>query len=227
LTCTGPQANSCLTCADSFTFDSNTSSCLPPSTASDFALQQAYYFLGFNANSNWWPQGVTACTSTTILGYTTGTYQIKFTNLKPHFALRVMFAHFLPVAAGGSVDSNIVIGYDGGNTKNVPIKTSLAGSNTPTYNCGTASTFIETYVDYSFTHTATATTNITITTSGLNFGLREFILIVKLCNGACTSCNGYTTSNCTGCADTNRLFNVVTPTTNYTGTCVCVNFFYE
>jgi hypothetical protein len=225
--CTGPQANSCLTCADAFTFDSTTSSCLPPSSASDFTLQQAYYFLGFNANSNWSPQDVTACSATTLLGYTTGTYNIKFTSLKAHFALRVMFAHFLPVSAGGSANTNIVVGYDGANLNNIALTANLAGSNTPVYNCGSSTTFIETYVDYSFSHTVTATTNITISTSGLSFGLREVFIIVKLCNGACTSCNGYSTSSCTGCADGARLSNVITPTTDFTGICVCVGNYYE
>jgi hypothetical protein len=52
-----------------------------------------------------------------------------------------MFAHYLQVVAGGSANTNIGIGYDG-TVINTPIIANLARSNTPTYNCGTAMTFI-------------------------------------------------------------------------------------
>jgi hypothetical protein len=229
VTCTGPQATSCLTCSSNFTFNSNTSSCTPPSTASDYTLQQAYYFLGFNANSNWSPTAVITCSQTTLLGTTSGTYTVTFSGLKAHFAVRTMFAHYLLLSAGGSISTNIGISYDAV-VKNVAVSANLAGSNTPTLDCtsslGYAATFVQTYVDSSASHTASSIT-IKITTSSYTFALREAIFIVKLCNGVCTSCNGYYSNNCNACADSNRLSNVVTTTTDFTGTCVCVGTYYQ
>jgi hypothetical protein len=193
LTCTGPLATSCLSCSDNFTFNSNTSACIPPSTSSDYTIQQVYYFMGFNAVSNWSPTGVITCYQTTLLGLTSGTYTVGFTSLPNHYAVRVMFAHYLSIGLAGSVTTNIQIGYDG-TYKNTPVSVSTANSNNPQLNCvaplGYWASFVQTYVDSSASHTSSSI-NIGITTSGSTFGLREVIIILKLCNGVCTACNGY------------------------------------
>ena len=225
-TCTGPLASQCLTCATNFALNSNTSTCSPPLTAADYTIQQAYYFLGFNAVSGWSPSGVTTCSSTTLLGLTTGTYTVTFSSLKSHFAVRVMFAHYLSMSSS-SINTNIQIGYDGTVT-NVPVNVNIANSNNPSLSCGgTATNFVQTYVDSSAAHTSTANVTLTITTNGYSFGIREFYVILKLCDGVCTSCTGYTSATCTGCADTNRLANVTTSVNNFTGVCTCVGSYYQ
>lgn len=138
-----------------------------------------------------------------------------------------MFAHYLSVTAGANVNTKIGIAYDAAAYSKIPVITNLAGSNNPPLDCATPTTFVQTYVDFSSTHTATGIT-ITVTTYGGNFGLRELFVIVKLCDGVCTGCTGYYSSNCTGCADPNRLSNITTSATNnFTGTCVCVGSYYQ
>lgn len=140
LTCSGPLASNCLTCSSAFTFDTNTSKCLPPSSSNDYTLQQAYYFLGFNLLGSWgWAttaaanllssSSVYTCGSTTLVGLAKGQrVTASYSGLQTHFQVRVMFAHY---TLASSTSQNVQIVLDGGTVNNVAIAASLASSNNP------------------------------------------------------------------------------------------------
>jgi len=128
-----------------------------------------------------------------------------------------MFAHYFLT---NSATENIQI-YRDGTTSNVPISTSLTGSNNPSFSCGPGSNVIKTMIDQSYAHSASTLTLRISTTdtsgNGYYWGIQEFILIIKLCNSACSSCNGYYADNCTACSDSSRIATY----TGYTGICKC------
>lgn len=61
------------------------------------------------------------------------------------------------------------------------------------------------------------------------WGIKEVVVILKLCNSQCSACNDYTASNCTACTDSRR----VTNQTSYPNQCLChgtttnVGLFYQ
>ena len=107
LTCSGPEATSCISCSANFTLDSATSSCIPPNTANDVTLQNLYSFLGFNLQSNWAWQTTSStflyggastrtCAGETFAGFIRDKYiQATFSSLQNHYSVRVMFAHYI------------------------------------------------------------------------------------------------------------------------------------
>ena len=78
-----------------------------------------------------------------------------------------------------------------------------------------------TMVDQSLSHSGSSLTLYISTTNnqGLNFywGLREVFIQIRLCDASCSSCNGYTSNNCTACNEANR----ISTYTGYVGTCLC------
>jgi len=108
LTCTGPLATNCITCANAFTYDSNTSKCILPNSITDYTVQQAYYFYGFNLLGGWyWESTSVSFLQSGSTTYTTGSLTLvglgngQFINtnypsgLQTHFNVRIMFAHYM------------------------------------------------------------------------------------------------------------------------------------
>jgi len=177
LTCSGPLATQCLTCSDKFTYDQVNSQCIPPSMSTDYTVQQSYYFLGFNLLSSWWWDTTSStylssssptytCGSTTLVGLGINQYiNTAFTGLQTHYQVRVMFSHYVLTS---NINQNIQISIDG-TIYTVPVNVNLASSNNPALSCG--STFIETYIDQSYSHSASSVTIRISTTGGYWFGI--------------------------------------------------------
>lgn len=229
LTCTGPLSTNCITCSTDFIYNSNQSTCTAPQTTTDYMLQQSYYFLSFNPVTGWSSSAQT-CGMTTLLGTaTTITFAQNNYFSNPHFAVRVMFAHYLDATSmGTSISTTLVISYDGGTTNFSPIAitASLANWNNPTFACASTTKFVMTYVDVYYTHTS-PNISLKLYTGGNSFAIREFYMLSLLCNSVCLTCNGYYSSNCTSCADSTRSVNVTTATNNYTGQCICSGNYYQ
>ncbi len=133
-----------------------------------------YNFYGFGLLSNWaWqttsvanlyqsPATTYGCNFETFVGLARYQYiEATYSNLKTHFAVRVLFVHYYFAQSGSQ---NIGI-YMDGTTNNVPFNVDLTGSNNPGYSCGPATKAIRTMVDESYAHTAAGLT-LRVSTSG-------------------------------------------------------------
>lgn len=126
----------------------------------------------------------------------------------------MLFAHYL---LASSATENIRIDVDG-TVNNVAVATSLSGSNNPGFSCAGQSNVIKTMVDKSYTHSiSTLTLKLDLSSTTLLWGIKEFILLIKLCDPSCSACNGYYAQNCTTCTESTRIATY----TGYTGICKC------
>lgn len=230
LTCSGPLATNCLTCVSNFTLNSNNSTCSPPSTANDYTVQVAYYYLNFNLLGNWWWQTtngdylynwspIYTCNSYTLAGLGRWQYLVSsYSSLQNHFEVRVMFAHYFYATTSSTERIYISVGTS---DAYVPMSGSWVGANNPSISCLGGWQVITTMVDQSLAHSGSSLTlNLHTTDSsgyGFIWGFREVVIQLRLCNASCSTCNGYTSDNCTACSDTNR----ISTYTGYTGTCMC------
>jgi hypothetical protein len=228
-TCAGSLASNCLTCNSNFTYTSASSTCTPPASVSDYTLQNVYNFLGFGLLSNWGWQFTSGsylygstptytCSSETFVGLGRRSYvQATFSSLQTHFQVRVMFVHYF---LASNANENIQISLDG-STNNVPLVGDLSGSNNPAFSCGPNTNALKTMVDQSYPHSASSLTLRLLTTdssgNGFWWGVKEVVVAIRLCNSSCSSCNGYSSSNCLTCSDVNRIATYP----GYSGTCKC------
>jgi hypothetical protein len=96
-----------MSCSSTFTYDQTNSFCTPPSSITDYTVQQAYYFLGFSLLTSWsWDNtasaslfsssGTYTCGSTTLVGLGKDQFiNTAYSSLQTHYAVRVMFAHYI------------------------------------------------------------------------------------------------------------------------------------
>jgi hypothetical protein len=222
VTCSGPLATNCLSCATAFKFDANTSSCIAPNTVNDTTVAQIYNFNGFSVLSNWGYNynsngGIYQCGSITMLGYLqSGNYIIgSYSQLSTHYQLRVMFAYYFLFTT--SVSSQLQVYVDGNNNQQYISRSSNNA-------CGGNSFVVET-IDSSYAHSSSSVTLYINNNNGYYFGIREFVLITKLCNTNCASCYGYTSSTCYTCTDPARTANFTNGLSN--GTCRCTGSYYQ
>ena len=80
---------SCVSCPDDFTFNENTSYCIPPVQTQINTIESSYKWYGFSQASGWSGGSPTACGYHTVLqsggGAITRTHE-----LQPHYELRIL-----------------------------------------------------------------------------------------------------------------------------------------
>ena len=220
--------NNCVVCPVDFTFNANTSYCIPPNTNQINTLESSYKFAGFSPVSGWNNGYVyrDPTYGTTVFAMSPGQSEIykQFTLDSAHYQLRILASLWImdsgsttadwvaiSVYLSGTGAPSTVMVPNGNVVSNIPV---AASAGYQIYPSGWRATNVDTtFADWSHDNA-----RISFTSSRASFGFREFIFIQYLCNKtACSRCTDSTNTSCQSCT----LAPIRAVTSSYPGQCLC------